>query len=177
MANQYTEADVVRALEKKYSAVNPGNGPRYVYAAGVRNAAGWSATRTADFIALDTWESGHLHLYGHEIKCSRADWLSELKDPDKAEAFKKFVNYWYLVVSDKSIVKDGELPDDWGLMALDGRGLVTIKKAPLLTAQNPLRTYDALPRSFTTAFLRSVQAYAYNRGHREAFTEKELASA
>jgi hypothetical protein len=40
------------------------------------------------------------------------------------------MNTWWVVVSDARIVRDGELPDDWGLMAMRNGRLAVIKKAP-----------------------------------------------
>ena len=169
--NKHTEGEIVEALFKKYSA-NPGNGPRYVCSSGVRNQAGFDATRTCDFIAIDTWPSKGLVMFGHEIKCSRADWLTELKDPTKAEAFKKNMDFWYLVVSDAAFVKPGELPEDWGLMVLDGRGISIKKQAPRLTKATSddghlQAKYQPIPRSFGVALLRSTATQQYNRGLRD----------
>ena len=86
----------------------------------VRSHAGFDARRTADFVAMDLWPSTRLTLHGHEIKVSRSDWLRELKDPSKAAEFIPYMNYWWGSSSDPRIVRDGELPDDWGLMAMRG---------------------------------------------------------
>jgi hypothetical protein len=182
VANKYTAKDVVEALRKRYWA-NPGNGPRWVHAAEVRNAAGFSATRSCDFVAIDTWPSKSLAIHGHEIKCSRADWLNELKQPEKSEAFKKHCDYWWLVISDASIVKDGELPEDWGLLVLDGRGIVEKKRAPKLTKDGDFikedgyaKFYEPIPRSFAVALLRRVQDMAYNEGLRVGRENAEISA-
>lgn len=113
---RWTERRMLDLLHARYSATNPGNGPRYVIAEHVKNDAGFDAPRIADAIVQDLWPSTGLPLHGHEIKVSRSDWLTELKDPSKADAFRRHMDYWWLVVSDKSIVRD-DLPDGWGLMA------------------------------------------------------------
>lgn len=87
-----------------------GNGPAWAFVPKVRDAAGFSATRTIDAIAMSLWPSRGLELHGHEIKVSRSDWLRELKEPEKAEAFSSVVDRWWLVVSDAQIVAAGELP-------------------------------------------------------------------
>ena len=133
------------ALYARYSAVASGNGQRYAVAAQVRSHAGFDARRTADFIAMDLWPSQRLTLHGHEVKVSRSDWLRELKDPSKAAEFVPYMNCWWVVVSDARIVRDGELPDDWGLMAMRGPLLAVVKKAP---------SRDALPLT-PSASLRS----------------------
>lgn len=55
-------------------------------------------------------------MYGFEVKTSRRDWCSEMDNPEKAEAWASQCHAWYLVVGDSSIVREGELPPDWGLM-------------------------------------------------------------
>jgi hypothetical protein len=66
------------------------------------------------------------------VKVSRSDWLTELRDPEKAEAFRPYMHYWWLVVSDASIVRDGELPEGWGLIVKSGSVLRAKVKAPRL---------------------------------------------
>ena len=154
-----TEADVVDALERRYSTVH-GNGRRYATAYGVRSHAGFDARRTADFIAMDMWPSGGLQLHGHEVKVSRSDWLRELKDPSKAAEFIPYMNRWWIVVSDRRIVRPGELPDDWGLMALRGADLAVEKAAPKRDAK-------PLPATRLAALLRAVAQTAEYRGRSE----------
>jgi hypothetical protein len=87
-----------------------------------RGGTGWGRESRADAIAMHLWPSEGLHLIGFELKTSRADWLRELKQPNKADPIKQFCDRWYLVVDDASIVKhhptlnETELPSDWGLM-------------------------------------------------------------
>ena len=154
-----TEADVIAALERRYN-VTVGNGRRYATAYGVRSHAGFDARRTADFVVMDLWPSGGLRLHGHEVKVSRSDWLRELKDPSKAAEFIPYMNCWWLAVSDKRIVRPGELPDDWGLLALRGEHMTVVKPAPKRDAK-------PLPASRLAALLRAVAQTAEYRGRRE----------
>lgn len=138
-------------LEKRYCGQESGNGPAWAFVPHVRNAAGFNATRTIDALAMSLWPSRGLELHGHEIKCSRADWLREMRDPSKAEAFCKFLDRWWLVVADRSIVKDDELPPTWGLMVATGRGLVVATQAPLLKIEEG----QWMPRTFLAALMRA----------------------
>lgn len=142
------EHHMLRLLTERYMAVH-GNGIRYVAASHVRSHAGFDARRTADFIAMDLWPSKGLALHGHEVKVSRSDWLTELKDPEKAMEFIPYMDYWWLVVSDAKIVRPGELPDGWGLMAKNGTGLIVKRQAPR-------RTTEPMPKTMMAAFLRAV---------------------
>jgi hypothetical protein len=149
-----TEASVTDALRVRYSQFH-GNGARYAAAAGVRSGAGFDARRTADFVAMDLWPSKGLALHGHEIKVSRSDWLRELKEPEKAAEFIPYMNYWWLVASGPRIVRDGELPEGWGLMVMRGPLLVVTQKAPRRDAK-------PLTPSRLAALLRAVaQEAAY----------------
>lgn len=86
----------------------------------------WSrpaGVRRIDVVAMGLWRStGHL-VHGIELKVSRSDWLKELRQPEKAQAAIRTCDYWWLAIGDRAIVKDGELPDGWGLLVPHGRGL------------------------------------------------------
>ncbi len=150
---KHTERSMLDLLRNRYS-VDAGNGPRYVFAEHVRNYCGFAgygtstALRTADAIAVDLWpSSGHL-VHGFEVKVSRSDWLTELKDPEKAEAFRPYVDHWWLVVPDANIVRN-DLPAGWGLLVLTGGTLRARKSAPRLDRQ-------PMPFGMTAAWLRAV---------------------
>lgn len=165
MANAHTERDMLNALRVRYNQTNPGNGPRYAIAEHVKNAAGFDARRQADMIVMDLWP-GHrgqnLALIGHEVKCSRSDWLTELKDPGKAETFKRYMHHWYLVVSDAAIVRPEELPVDWGLIVrLDSGMLRAKKKAPRLIP-------EPLPYMMLAPLLRAANIAGRYDGRQEA---------
>jgi hypothetical protein len=118
--DKYTERQMLDYLHKRYS-FEIGNGRRYAVAEHVKDDAGFYHKRVADFISIDCWPGGQgdgIQLHGHEVKVSRSDWLHELKDPEKAEAFKRYMDRWWLVVPDLAIVKPFELPEDWGLLSL-----------------------------------------------------------
>lgn len=117
---------------------------------------GFNRSRIADFLAVRMFTSHgfeHLHyleqralveqgvfshrdrvptLIGHEVKVSRSDWLTELRDPEKAEAWKRYCHGWYLVVPQAEIVRDRELPEGWGLMVKRGKSVQIVVRAPRL---------------------------------------------
>jgi hypothetical protein len=145
----WCERDVLGLLRQRYTRVVHGNGVRYVYAHHVRSHAGSDARRTADFVAMDLWPSKGLCLHGHEVKVSRADWLTELKHPEKAGEFLPYMDYWWLVVADARIVRRGELPDGWGLVAPGRNGLVVKRQARR-------REASPMPKTMPAAFVRAV---------------------
>lgn len=146
-----TEAEMLGLLAARYRGES-GNGPQWAFVPKVRNAAGFNANRTIDALAMNLWPSRGLEIHGHEIKCSRSDWLREMRDPAKAEAFTDQCDRFWLVAADKEIVKDGELPPTWGLMVANGRGLVVKVQAPEL----PPTDAPWMPKTFLAALLRSA---------------------
>lgn len=153
-----TERAMLDLLHSRYGARNPANVARYVCAEHVRNRAGFDAYRTADFIAMDLWPSSGLLLHGHEIKVSRTDWLRELADPGKAEAFMRFMDRWWLVVPDERIVRE-DLPEGWGLLVQKRQRLSVAVPAPALSP-------DPVPKTLLAPLLRSAVATADRRGGR-----------
>ena len=152
---QLTERDMLDLLSTKFGR-RFGNGVRYATAEHVRSAAGQlSRNRIIDFMAQDTWDSGRQAIHGFEVKVSRSDWLTELRDPDKSEAFRPYMNYWWLVAADKTIVRD-DLPQGWGLMVKRGRGLT-------ITAQAPRQDALHMPATMRAALMRATAKTSQRR--------------
>lgn len=152
---RHTERSMLDLIHQRYSKVNPGNGPRYVVAEHVRNQCGFGGywgtgpLRTADALVVDLWpSSGHL-VHGFEVKVSRSDWLTELKDPEKAEAFRPYCDHWWLAVPDAAIVRD-DLPVGWGLLALAPNGSLRVRHRADKIDRQPM------PFEMTAAWLRAV---------------------
>lgn len=79
--------------------------------------------RRADAVHVGLWSSrGAGTVEVCELKISRADWLKELKEPKKAEAWWPYCHYFWLVVPCEGIVQADELPRGWGLMMPGSRG-------------------------------------------------------
>jgi hypothetical protein len=116
----------------KYNAHNgAANLGKYIPLTQVSSSTG-GANNIADLMIIGAWHSSGNFVEGFEVKVSRADWLNELKKPDKCQASKRFCHKWWLVIADEKMVKDGELPEDWGMMAVVDGQLKIIKKAPIL---------------------------------------------
>lgn len=161
----YTERDMLDLLAERYTTIRRGTiADRWVRAEHVRSTQSFQRFKSiADFLAIDKYSSSQA-LHGHEVKVSRSDWLAELKDPTKSDRVKKYCMHWWLVVPDASIVKPGELPDDWGLMVISGKGLRAHKKAPLLTP-------EPLTLDFVAGLTAAVQRTAMREPlHRDANT-------
>src|SRR6266849_640871 len=72
----------------------------------------------ADALAMSLYPSRGLDLHGFEVKTARQDWLNELKNPDKAERFAKFCDYFWLVTGSEEVAKKDEVPANWGLLVM-----------------------------------------------------------
>jgi hypothetical protein len=154
-----TEVELTKALLRRYSQ-RAGNGHRYAVAAQVRSQAGFDARRTADFVAMDLWPSSGLPLHGHEVKVSRSDWLRELKEPEKSQEFIPYMNHWWLVVPDEAMIRRGELPGGWGLLAMRGEKLAVVRRAPR-------RDVLPMPPTRLAALLRAVAQTSANYAVRD----------
>lgn len=101
----------------------------------VQNGTGWtgpkgSRLRRADALAFGIWQSRGYAVHGFEIKRSRSDWLKELADPEKADAVGAFCDRWWLVIDDRKIALDSEVPESWGILCAKGGKLVALRDAP-----------------------------------------------
>lgn len=138
--------------------------PEWAVLPGVSNATGSRIQRRCDALAMNLWPSRGLEIHGFEIKVSRADFLRELKDPEKAEKIARYCDRWWLVVGGTDIVKDGELPPAWGLLVARGDSLRLKKDAPQLSPAE-------MSRSFLAAMLRT--ALTSSGGARKLAAEKK----
>lgn len=108
---------------------------RYAVFFEVRNATGFAQKRRdgyCDALVMGLWPSRGLELWGLEIKVRRADWLRELKKPEKAEEFLPYCHRWF-VVAPADVIHPGELPPTWGHLAPARGGLRAVTSAPLLS--------------------------------------------
>ena len=137
--------ELAQALRGRYGA------PEWALFFEVANATGGFASRRADAIAMNLWPSRGLAIHGFEIKAARYDWLREMKNPAKAEVIARFCDFWW-VVAPRDMIKDGELPETWGLLEVNGQGSIRQKTAAHKT--------DAatLDRSFLASLLRSASS-------------------
>ncbi|HEX9088231.1 MAG TPA: hypothetical protein VF867_11950 [Arthrobacter sp.] len=157
-----TERAMLNLLLDRYTDLRRGTiSDRWVRAEHVKSGTGYSDNqRIVDFVAADKhggYAGEKLALHGHEVKVSRADWLTELRDPNKAEAIRRYMHHWWLVVPDAAIVKPGELPEGWGLMVPGANGKLRAKvAAPRLAPEAP-----------PLAFIISLMSSAARTAHRE----------
>lgn len=114
-----TAKDVVQLLRARYAL------PEWALVTEVSNTTGGRATRRADAVAMNLWPSRGLEVHGFEIKVRREDWLTELKNPQKADEIARYCDYWWLVVGHRDVCGGGECPASWGMLHVssDGKSL------------------------------------------------------
>lgn len=111
-----TTADLLALLRRHY--IKPSQPlPGGVFLAEVGVNGSWGSGSRCDAIYVGFTSTSGRRLVGHELKISRADWLNELNKPGKSDQWADQCHQWWLVVSDPTIVRDGELPPGWGLMS------------------------------------------------------------
>jgi len=156
-----TEGMISALIEKKHDPIE------WCVFFQVSNATGSrGVTRFADALAFNTWPSRGMEVHGFEIKCSRRDFVSELKNPAKSSAIQQYCDRWWLVIGDdEDIVKPGELPPTWGLMKKNKNDLEVIVQAPKLT---PIE----ISKSFLLAVLRSAKKHEKHRDHAKYLSEE-----
>lgn len=146
---KWGEAEVLQALER-CDRFGPPSG---AFLSHVHGRV--SSTRAADGVSVGLWHSRGLPIQGFEVKTSRSDWLRELKNPAKADGtVYRFCDRWWLATPRSvRVVKEGELPEPWGHVTVDGRGVRVEREAP------PLRP-EPVDRPFVAElFRRAVQQF------------------
>lgn len=166
-APRETERSMLDRLNARYGKTyrnGTHEGRQYVRAEHVQSSAGFSygSTRIADYLAIDLfvpkvqtayerktlrWDERNGSIHGHEVKVSRSDWLTELRDPTKAEAWARHCHHWWLVAP-REVVRD-DLPDGWGL-------LVPWRDSLRVVVQAARRDPEPMPVTMIAALTRAV---------------------
>ena len=160
--------DVIAGLRARFAA------PEYAFLTEVGDSTGYRS-RSADGLAVSLWPSRGLTITGFEVKVSRADWLSELRNPEKAETICRFCDFWYLAVPDLRIVAAGELPPSWGLIVVGAARAAVQKEAPKLEPKELGRPFlAAVCRAASKAAVSENELkVAFLRGKVEAQKQEE----
>jgi hypothetical protein len=127
VATKVNASDVVDLLQARYSFENGWGSLREVSPPG--------SNRRFDAVAFTLWKSAGVVVHGFEVKVSRSDWLSELRNPAKSETLASFCDHWWIVAPPEVAVKT-EVPEPWGLLTVVNGGLRQVRTAP---KRKPLR--------------------------------------
>lgn len=141
-----TSEEIKKALFRRY-----GDPRQYLYFEECPVGTGWKGSRYLDAFVIAAWPSANNARYCFEIKTSRADFLNEIKKPEKRRMGLFFSNYFYFVTP-KGLVKTEEIPPECGLMELSDSGLRVTVEAPLRESLRPSWNFVAalLRRGVTT---------------------------
>ncbi|MGH0004479.1 MmcB family DNA repair protein [Pseudovibrio ascidiaceicola] len=134
-----------KALENAYTQ------PEWAIFFEVADGTGAASRRRADAIAMNMWPSRGLELRAFEIKVSRSDLKSELKDPSKAEAIAQYCNTFYLATP-SGLTKGMDVPQNWGLIEVTEGGQARIKRQS---------EYNKEPDTLSLPFIASLLRSAY----------------
>jgi hypothetical protein len=157
--------DVKKALLNKYTDKGA-----YLVLFEVQDTVGTSGTQYCDAVVIGNWASTGREIWGMEIKASRADWLRELKKADKSDRFTNQCDRWYLVTTDRNIVKDGELPQDWGWLNMTKAGGLRIEKA---APKLPHASETTVRRGWAYALMRRAYEKTDDDRQRALETQRE----
>lgn len=164
-------ADLLGLLQRHY--IKPGLPmPGGVFLPEVGQNGGWGSGSRCDAIYVGFTSSSGRLLIGHELKVSRADWLSELNKPGKADAWADECHEWWLVVDDPAIIHPGELPAGWGLMSPGLRSKTRMTVHTKATRKDPqqhrpswlaVRSIMARQDTLRTAVIEQARQEAYRK--------------
>lgn len=73
------------------------------------------SNRRCDLLRIGLWPSRGYGIDVHELKVSRSDWLRELAEPAKADAWWEHCSRFWIVAPPK-MIRPEEMPPGWGLM-------------------------------------------------------------
>lgn len=146
---------IVNQLRERYPA------PEWAIFFEVANGPGSTHRRYADAVAMSLFPSRGLDIHGFEVKTARADWLRELKKPEKAETIASSCDFWWVVAGDEKVVDKNEVPRNWGLLVSKGDVLKQVKIAERL---NP----KPITRKLVAAILRRADEWAKVQSENDA---------
>jgi len=161
--------EIIYALKNKYS---PEVG-EWAFLEQVGKSISDSYNTWADAIVVGMWKSRGHEIIGFEVKTSRQDWLREKRKPSKADGVGKFCHRFYLVVGDESIVKEGELPMNWGLMVPHTKNSLRIKKEAVIIKNPEPATMGFMCAILRRAMQQCLPEKRLQREYRRGLTEGE----
>jgi hypothetical protein len=118
-------AEIIKAMLRKRHS----DGRQWIYFEECPVGTGWKGSNYIDAYVIAVWPSERNKRIAYEIKCSRQDFLNEIKRPVKRRPALYFSNEYYFVTP-KGLIKPEELPIECGLMEVEGDKLVTKISAP-----------------------------------------------
>lgn len=138
--------ELAMLMEERYP-----NGSSSHFFTELRLGTGWSNEQRADGFLIELWPSKSFERTAFEYKVSRADFLGEIKNPQKRQSAKSYSNYFYIVTANGIVAGREEIPQDCGWLEYDGEKIVNRVMAPRLPPS------DMVDWSFVCSLLRGVR--------------------
>jgi hypothetical protein len=119
------------------------------------------------FSVRHTSRPEYLEPVAHEVKVNRADLLSDLRNPDKAQAYRRAAGQcWYVI--QEGIGEPEEIPADFGVMIACAERLVLARSAPRIHQALTFSTWMTLARATPVKFQEQDQSVLGGRTCGEA---------
>jgi hypothetical protein len=157
MEDSFMKSDFILAMLKRNHPAEAG----WIFLQEVRTGNGFSVTsgsdldsfRSIDAFAIHTWRSKNFCRVAYEIKTSRADWLSEIKDCRKRTHAYFLSNKFYFAVAEGVVV-----PEKDKIRELDGCGVIEVQEDGSLNVLQLAKHRAAwpMPDHFVAALLRKA---------------------
>ena len=113
---------------------------------GIGEPVRWVMAIPDVFSIRHTTKADYLEPVAHEVKVRRADLLSDLRQPEKAQAYLQAAGQcWYVIR--EGIGEPDEIPCDFGVMVAREGSLTVARPAPRLHGALPFATWMALARA------------------------------
>lgn len=91
--------------------------------------SGWKPVRPDVFSIRNTSHEAYLAPFVHEVKVSRADLLTDLRNPGKRAGYQALSQqFWYVIA--EGIAEPGEIPEDCGVIVSGAGGLRVLRPSP-----------------------------------------------
>ncbi|MCU0761232.1 MAG: hypothetical protein MUF07_18805 [Steroidobacteraceae bacterium] len=92
--------------------------------------AGWKPVRPDVFSIRNTSHDGHLAPFVHEVKVSRADLLTDLRNAGKRAGYQALSQqFWYVLA--EGIAEPAEIPEDCGVIVAEPGRLRVLRPSPV----------------------------------------------
>jgi hypothetical protein len=151
-----TTKEILAALRQRHDARD------WCYLEELRLGTGYGGKweRRIDAWAICYYPSRGLHRIAYEVKASRADWLAELRNPEKHQAALEISNLFYFVMPE-GITKEDEVPEGCGL-------IIATENKTQVVIEATYRDCPAPPWRFVASVCRRIKAMEeafYNKQH------------
>ena len=166
-----TEAEVVAALRERYMrAPRNGTAAQWVFVGQISVGASFGllphypweeeifqadprlfgGQHRMDAFAINCYRGKQFERHAFEVKCSRSDLMSELKNPTKRDTAMALSNKFFFVLDSTVNYDPEDIPADCGIMIHTNGKIRQVRDAPW-------RAAHALPWRFVVSLLRTVQ--------------------